>query len=129
MTAPKQIATVDIPRYRSHFAKKNKYTCPICKQPMGGKRISLDHCHSTGKIRDSICQDCNRTEGMVKKAVEQYQKIGSYIKQNPVEWLKSLIEYLEHHRSHPSTVIHPSFDLDTGRQRPTRKRRKVKGTK
>lgn len=43
--------------------------CAICKNPetavqrYGLKRLALDHCHTTGKIRGLLCQRCNQMIG------------------------------------------------------------------
>lgn len=39
--------------------------CVICRQPPKGKtRLSVDHCHKTGKIRGLLCDTCNVGLGM-----------------------------------------------------------------
>jgi hypothetical protein len=38
--------------------------CAICnKQPPNGKKLHVDHCHSTGDIRALLCGPCNRGMG------------------------------------------------------------------
>lgn len=60
------------------IAKQNN-RCAICKQ-LSSRRLCLDHCHDTGKIRGIICHDCNLALGRVK---------------DNVDVLRSMIEYLE----------------------------------
>ncbi len=55
-------------------------TCAICNKPETSKRskyLSLDHCHTTGKIRGLLCSKHNRAIGLfnddpqlLKKAIE-----------------------------------------------------------
>ena len=45
------------------LVKKNKGVCPICNEE---KRLVLDHCHATGKIRNAICSSCNHALGCAK---------------------------------------------------------------
>jgi hypothetical protein len=55
--------------YREQLAKQ-KNVCAICEQPetavIKGKVISMsvDHCHTTGKIRGLLCTKCNRGLGL-----------------------------------------------------------------
>lgn len=54
--------------------------CAICHKPeTTGKRLAVDHCHSSGKIRGLLCSNCNRGIGHL---------------QDSVEILNSAIEYL-----------------------------------
>jgi len=63
--------------------------CAICNQPehrlMKTKEIkplSVDHNHTTGKIRKLLCNDCNAAIGFAKEDVKR---------------LKQMINYLETH--------------------------------
>ena len=39
---------------------KQDNKCSICKETCSsGKNLSVDHCHSTGKIRGLLCKKCN----------------------------------------------------------------------
>lgn len=61
--------------------------CFICKQPetqvhpKSGLpyQLSVDHCHTTNKIRSFLCNNCNRTLGMVNDNVELLQKMIDYV--------------------------------------------------
>jgi hypothetical protein len=36
--------------------------CKICHIPvekLGGQRLQVDHCHTTGKVRGLLCRNCN----------------------------------------------------------------------
>ncbi len=41
--------------------------CAICsKAETNGKRLSVDHCHTTKKVRGLLCGNCNRGLGLFK---------------------------------------------------------------
>lgn len=60
--------------YYYSLLKEQNNVCAICKQPetLWNKRhlrpqnLSVDHCHTTGKIRGLLCNNCNRAIGMLK---------------------------------------------------------------
>lgn len=54
--------------------------CDVCG---GTKKICLDHCHETAKLRGWLCDDCNIALGRVKDDVGR---------------LRNLIAYLEKHK-------------------------------
>jgi hypothetical protein len=37
--------------------------CAICHRPPIGKRLAVDHCHTTGKVRGLLCSPCNVSLG------------------------------------------------------------------
>lgn len=62
--------------------KKQNYKCAICKiseSGGNGKRLHVDHCHTTSKVRGLLCNNCNTSLGGFKDS-----KI----------FLKNAIEYL-----------------------------------
>ena len=63
--------------YDNLFMKQNG-RCAICgREPLPSRRLSVDHCHTTGKIRGLLCGDCNR---VVLPTVEKYgDKIYTYL--------------------------------------------------
>jgi hypothetical protein len=57
--------------------------CAICGAKKTGRQsMALDHCHTTGKVRDALCSFCNRGLGCFKD--------------DPVR-LRAAVEYLEKH--------------------------------
>ena len=121
----KQLKTKDeVAAYRRAKAISQKYKCPICKGNLAGSRITLDHCHDTGNVRSAICDSCNMSEGKLKAGIKYMTPVTSLGYKDPIQWLKNLVKYLEYHRDNPSGVIHPTFDLKTGKQKPTKRRKK-----
>ena len=56
--------------------------CAICKEPPGKRRLAIDHDHSTGRLRDLLCSQCNTMLGKSRDSVAL---------------LRQAIEYLERH--------------------------------
>lgn len=46
--------------------KEQNYCCAICEQQFDTTKPYVDHCHSTGKIRNLLCQSCNTMLGQAK---------------------------------------------------------------
>jgi hypothetical protein len=56
--------------------------CDICGQPenyKGRKRLSVDHCHKTLKIRGLVCNRCNVLLGMSLDNPETLLKAVAYL--------------------------------------------------
>lgn len=51
--------------YADMLAAQNG-TCAICKQPPSGKRLAIDHCHTSGKVRALLCSHCNTSLGLFR---------------------------------------------------------------
>lgn len=48
--------------------------CALCKTPAESasrKRLFVDHCHDTGRIRGLLCDDCNKSLGVIEKFREK----------------------------------------------------------
>ena len=62
--------------------KEQNGLCDICgaSEPNHHKkRLNIDHCHSTGKIRGLLCDACNRAIGLLKDDVEVLKKAIQYL--------------------------------------------------
>lgn len=64
--------------------KDQDYTCAICNcTPEQGRgntnRLSVDHCHETGKVRGLLCQKCNTGLGLLGDNKEGLQKALDYL--------------------------------------------------
>ena len=64
---------------------KHNHVCAICGQPertsYNGipKLMSVDHDHTTGKIRGILCNNCNRALGLIGDNPEFFQKALAYL--------------------------------------------------
>ena len=65
----------------------SKGECYICgsKEEVGVygkvKELSVDHCHTTGKVRGLLCQSCNVGLGAFKDNVKSLQNAIKYLKE------------------------------------------------
>ena len=46
--------------------------CAVCKQPEHKRRLAVDHCHATGKVRGLLCFSCNSTLGKLEARMDQF---------------------------------------------------------
>lgn len=59
--------------------------CAICgaEKPGGkGKRMSVDHCHRTGKVRGLLCSRCNLMLGIINEDVSILRAAIEYLKKH-----------------------------------------------
>jgi hypothetical protein len=58
--------------------------CAICGIPQESedRRLAVDHCHKTGKVRELLCMKCNRGMGMLADDPERIQKIVKYLQKH-----------------------------------------------
>jgi len=66
-------------QYEEMFIQQEN-KCAICGSPqVGTKRLSIDHCHKTGKVRALLCQKCNFGLGFFRDNVELLEKAKQYL--------------------------------------------------
>lgn len=46
--------------------REQGYQCAICGENLIGRRLVLDHCHTTGKFRGGLCHHCNTGLGLFR---------------------------------------------------------------
>jgi len=60
--------------------RKQEGVCAICHKPCNSKRrLSIDHCHATGRIRGLLCINCNHGLGHFKDSVELLTNARDYL--------------------------------------------------
>ena len=66
---------INLEEYRS-ILKKQNYCCNICgvNEKDLNQSLSVDHCHTTGKIRGLLCNICNVSLGGFKDSKKILQK-------------------------------------------------------
>jgi hypothetical protein len=73
---------VEYETYLGMVSKQNG-KCAICgAEPPNDerkKRLSIDHCHTTGKVRGLLCDPCNRGLGFFRDNQDNLKKAISYL--------------------------------------------------
>lgn len=80
---------ITLEEYLEKFKTQNE-VCAICKQPeamINGytkviRRLAVDHCHDTGKVRDLLCTRCNTTIGSANDSIELLQQMINYLRKH-----------------------------------------------
>ena len=117
----KRITHSKIPILRAKFAKKQKGKCPICERKLSRLINVLDHCHTTGYLRGTLCNNCNGLEGKLSGLLNRLDvgKIG----------FDRLLENLANHRSADNLRtkwIHPAAEtLVESKARKAKRARKL----
>ena len=72
--------TVD--EYEQMYAEANG-CCQVCgiSEEEHGKRLAVDHCHSTGKVRGLLCSKCNTALGQLDDSLKRIAELYSYLKE------------------------------------------------
>lgn len=66
---------------------KQNNCCAICKTHIEKlkKRLAVDHCHKSGKVRGLLCGNCNNGIGRFKDRIDLLQRAICYLKRNANE--------------------------------------------
>ena len=119
----RQVLTTRISALRKQFSALQKYRCPICKGALASGVVALDHDHANGMVRGALCKSCNVGEGKVKAGMLFRTSKSNLAYKDSISWLRNLADYLEYHKKNPSGLIHPTFDVKTGKQKSTKRRK------
>lgn len=70
---------ITIEEYEQMLAQQ-KGRCMICrKKPSDSKKLAVDHCHKTGKVRGLLCHHCNNGLGCFKDDTELMTAAIAYV--------------------------------------------------
>ena len=78
-------------RYKITLADYNRMlqeqnnACAVCKQScVSGRRLSVDHSHTTGNVRGLLCGNCNKSLGCAKDSIDILNGLIEYLKKSEV---------------------------------------------
>jgi hypothetical protein len=73
------------PEQYEAMLKEQGYVCACCKEPNpDGKRLSVDHCHETNRVRGLLCNNCNNGLGRFRESSELLRAAAAYLEREYV---------------------------------------------
>lgn len=54
--------------------------CAICRNLNGKRRLAVDHCHKTGKVRGLLCTRCNVGLGAFLDSIDKLKRAIAYLR-------------------------------------------------
>lgn len=74
----KQKYSISVETYEEMLKEQNG-VCFICSSPPVRRRLNVDHCHTTGKVRRLLCDKCNMALGLLEDDKERLVKVRKYL--------------------------------------------------
>lgn len=73
-------------QFEEMFTAQNG-ACKLCFNPHTRRKLNVDHCHTSGKIRGLLCDKCNLAIGLIGDDVNLLERIKGYlyVTPNPVD--------------------------------------------
>lgn len=65
--------------------EQQNFSCAVCKaheSTVFRKKLYVDHCHATNKIRGLLCAACNSAIGLLKESIETLNNSIEYLTKN-----------------------------------------------
>jgi hypothetical protein len=120
-----QIKNPEVGKYRTMLSTKQKYICPICEDSLANGRVALDHDHEGyGSLRATLHMTCNSSIGRLEFGAKHMMKANHISKTDFFRYLDNTVSYLKFHYENPSHLVHPTFNMKTGKQFPKKRRKK-----
>lgn len=73
---------ITVEQYRDLLSQQDG-GCAICRAPLGdlsGRRLAVDHCHDTGRVRGLLCGACNLGLGKFGDDPERLERAALYLR-------------------------------------------------
>jgi len=86
----KRLYGITVEQY-DNILSEQKGRCAICGSEssqsrsyklVGRAKFSVDHCHTTGKVRGLLCTKCNRALGLMNDSIESVLRMAEYLKKH-----------------------------------------------
>lgn len=75
----KRLYGMTVEKYNSLLESQGG-VCAICKDTCSsGRRLGVDHNHDTGEVRGLLCNNCNRTLGLLKDNPDIFLRAADYL--------------------------------------------------
>ena len=103
----KKLKQTEIKKIRDRFYRQQDGMCPLCDREM--EDFVLDHDHSTGHCRSTLCRLCNSLEGKIENWIRRYGK-----GVDRVLFIKNLIQYWE--KDYSRNPLHYKHKTETDKQ-------------
>lgn len=75
----KKVYGISVDDWNAFFIKQEG-ACAICREVSTARRLSVDHDHSTGKVRGLLCSACNTAIGLLKESEDILKSATDYLK-------------------------------------------------
>jgi hypothetical protein len=74
----KRLYRISETEYDALFAHQGG-ACAICRRPPSSKRLAVDHCHKTNRVRGLLCDNCNHALGKLHDSPELMRAAAKYL--------------------------------------------------
>ena len=76
----KKLYNLSVEEYEQMYAEANGccQVCGISEEDLN-RRLAVDHCHTTGKVRGLLCGKCNTALGQLEDNLETISALYSYL--------------------------------------------------
>lgn len=70
---------LELEEYKLMLARQDN-KCKLCgkTEEENGKRLAVDHCHTSGEVRDLLCSNCNSALGFANDDPELLRRMAEY---------------------------------------------------
>lgn len=80
----KRLYGITLEEYDS-MLEEQEGCCAICKTLPNERKLHVDHCHTTGKVRQLLCSGCNTAIGALKEDPEIIRAAAAYVERHSKE--------------------------------------------
>ena len=78
----KKLYGLSVKEYDELYAEaEGQCQCCGIKEKELNKRLAVDHCHSSGKVRGLLCGKCNTALGQLDDSLDKISSLYSYLKE------------------------------------------------